>query len=463
MKLAEIDWGEVLDTLPRWEALSPDARKAFLRIKPATPAEPSVLGPSRDEMVAAGVVTPPGPKGRLYTLAPELRTLLKALRAAARLQPLDGPGGRLHEEYVQDQLTVEELRAFTRHTSSYYGSADRREAASRVSSVEWIRGFLDAEPGTPMVFWEQNLVVPGERQRLVPPALARATHALVRALADRAGGVPLRTLPSLLPEVDLATRVAALAAALRYLLVFVSVHDDKRVEAMLGVLPSIARRMGPPPPPPAAVAATGAMEAPFLVADMTAVLVEAAGEPIPVRGDDGSLYVRSQRAIAPRLLQMPAWMDAFLAGSANPARYEAGEEKDARLFDRIETAVAALTTLKLAKVERGERSQLAVTHAGRAWLALDEGERLKRLLDGLRDSPQLNPGWHQVRKGLDFFGVSISFGLGEEVDLRAPLAAAFTSAPGEGMVPLAHFTRYHAECRNPLLALGQGQARRMYG
>ncbi|HET7462260.1 MAG TPA: helicase-associated domain-containing protein [Longimicrobium sp.] len=463
MKLADIDWGGVLAALPRWEALSAEAREAFLHLKPGTPAEPSVLGPHAAELVAAAFVVPPGPKGRLYSHAPELRMLLRALRTAYRLHPLDAPGGRLPPEYVQEQLTAEETRALIGPGMSYYATwADRRDAANRVSSVEWVRGFLAAAPGMPKVLWEQKLVVAGERQRFVSPLVAQAAHALVRALAERVGGVPLRTLPELLPGAGPATRVAALAAALRYLLVFVSI-GDRDTEAVLGVLPSIALRMGPPPPPPAAVAAAEVFEAPFLVADLTAVLVEAAGEPIPVRGQDGSLFVRSQKAIAPRLLRFPAWVDAFVHDVANHDRDE--EAAADRLYDRIGTAAQVLIGLGLAKIGRvAERFQFAATPAGRAWLALGEGERLKRLLDQLRGSGEINPGWHQSSApGLDFFGVRLSFELGEEVDLRAPLAAAFLSLPADGVVPLAAFLRHHAQCGNPLLDSSAAQPRRAYG
>src|SRR3954452_15341132 len=108
MKLAELDWMEVLQHLPRWEALSPAARSAFLQVKPGVAAPPEALGAALDELVAAGFLARPGPKGRLYPHAPELPPLLVALRAMDRARPLDGPGGTLPEAYVQDQLSMDE-------------------------------------------------------------------------------------------------------------------------------------------------------------------------------------------------------------------------------------------------------------------------------------------------------------------------------------------------------------------
>src|SRR5215218_2557252 len=120
MKLAELDWGEVLPALPRWEALSPAARRAFLLVKPGVAAAPETLGAARDELVAAGFVTPPGPKGRMYPHAPELRQLLVALRTMERSRPLEGPGGALPEAYVQDQLTVEETHRLAGEQGYHY-------------------------------------------------------------------------------------------------------------------------------------------------------------------------------------------------------------------------------------------------------------------------------------------------------------------------------------------------------
>src|SRR4051812_37699782 len=193
MKLAEIDWGEVLGALPRWEALPPAARGAFLQIKPGTATHADVLGGARDELVAAGFVSPPGPKGMLYPHDPGLRLLLVALRATDRLRPLDGRDGTLPELYIQDQLTTAETNAFT-ETKPYHYYVDRQGAAARVSSVEWLKGFLAARPGMPMVQWEQACIPPGEQQRLVSPRVAEAARRLVQALAERPAGVPLGSL-----------------------------------------------------------------------------------------------------------------------------------------------------------------------------------------------------------------------------------------------------------------------------
>jgi len=449
MKLAELDWGEVLRALPRWEALSPRARRAFLQVRPGVAAPPEALGAALDELVASGVMAAPGPKAKLYPHAPELRPLLVALRAMDRSRPLEGPGGRLTDAYVQDQLSLDETAALTPGQAGFRHWVDRAAVAAEVSSVAWVRDFLAAAAGGQAARWEQARTTRADPVRLAVPRVAEALGQLVHALAAHPAGVALRSLPELLPGFAPEQRHAALAAGLRYLLVFVSADDGPH--ALLGLLPCIVRRLGPPPGPPSAVAATAVFEAPFHATDMTVVLVEAAAEPIPLRGSDGSLYVRVQKALAARLLQLPAWAEGVLV----PPPY-GGADDDGPLgeaaAERIETAAALLQVYRYAAVQHtGDRYQLAATAVGRAWLALSEGERLKELVDTLRASPQRNPaGYSASAAGPEFFGVRLPFSMeGSKLDLRAALTAALLSAPAGEVVPLAGFVRYHSEVLNP--------------
>jgi hypothetical protein len=464
MKLAELDWAEVLQHLPRWEALTPAARRAFLQVKPGVAAPPEALGAALEELLAAGFLARPGPKGRLYPHAPELRPLLVALRAMDRSRPLDGPGGILPEAYVQDQLTMDETH-WLGGDRGYHYWVDRHATAALVSSADWVTSFLAAAPGAPLAQWEAARIRPGDPHRLALPQVAEPLRALVRALTAHAGGVPLGSLATLLPDASPAHRAAALAAGLRYLLVFVSLRGDG-CEAVLGVLPCIVRRLGPPPPPPAPVAAAAELEAPFMVADMTTVLVDAAAEPIRVRGNDLALFARAQQALAARLLRLPAWTERFIAvrgGDGDGGESDAGdpgcEGPDGWMTaTRIGVAVDALRTLGLAELKsRGDRLGFEATSAGRAWLGLPEGERLKQLLDALRASPQRNPGRAGSRT-LDFFAIRLPFDVDEKgTDLRGALSAAFLSLPPGEMVAVDAFVRYHAQETNPFIGSGGAQ------
>jgi hypothetical protein len=464
MKLAEVDWSQVLRSLPAWETLSPAARRAFLKIEPGTAAAPQVLGAAANELVAEGFVARPGPRGKLYPHAPALHPLLVAFRAMARLRPLDGRDGPVSPAYLQDQLSTEETNALSGEPHNAYW-ANHHLSASRVSSVDWVLEFLATTSQEQVRKWEQERMPRTARPRLGTVEVASAVRGLVQALAASPGGRPLREVPELLAGAGPDLVSAALAAGLRYLLVFVSLHGSE-LEPVVGVLPSIVRRMGPPPPPPTVVAPSAVFEAPYRISDMTAVLVEAAAEPIPVRGTDLRPYVRAQKAIAARLLPLPAWADALLSVTADEIDDDDEDEGDAaqavEATVRIGLAMDVLHALKLVKVAHsGERYRLSATPAGRAWLALSEGERLKQVMRAMRESTQRNPGWwHGSEQTIEFFGLRLSFGTDDKaMDLRRALTAALLSLPADGMVELDAFARHQAQTANPFLAPGTEKLR----
>jgi hypothetical protein len=453
MKLAALDWQQVLDGLPRWRALSPDARTALLAADPRLPIESHVLEPAIEELKAARVVIPPRGTGKRYKLSPSMQPLLVALGAVHRLRPLHAAGGVLDPEYLRDQLSPSQVRKAAGRDAGYYAHGHHETVAGRASSSDWVRGFLAAGTPAKAATWEKQLLAAGERPRLRARKVAEALRALVLALSSRAGGTPLHALPELLPDADRATRVAAVAAGLRYLLVFVSC-DGVEDEPALGVLPAIAERLAPPPPPPAPVAVRETFGEAVRVLDMTAVLVEAATSPLPMR-DDWRLYLRTQKALAAHLLPLPEWLERRAAAAGLASYEEETEELSQETMRRIRLAVEALMHLKLATVQHVQhRAYLAATAAGRAWLALPERDRLRPSLDSLRGAPQRNPqSWYGAAEDGDFFGAPLRHSPRHRtLDLREHLSAAFLATPAGAHVPLRAWTRHRSRAANPLLA-----------
>lgn len=447
MKLHDLDWQEVLDALPRWEALSPKARRAFVAIRPGQGFTLESLG-AGDELRDAGLLVAPTGRGTLYALDSRFRPLLIALRAADRLAPLSGPA--LRQAYLDDQLSSLQAYRIAAPGRGYYQPRDRQLAADTVSSIAWLRGFLSAESHPEVMKWEEPRLTAEDRPRLVFPAVAAALRALLAELARHPRGVPLSKVGELVPGTSLHNLAAGLAAGLRYLLVFVSMRRDASV--VVGLLPGVAARAAGPLPPPGPVQAGEVFAAPFRVADMVAVLVEAATEPIALRAADRSMYVRSQRAIAARLAVVPPWVERFAAGGypLMPEKAGAGDGDSAGALGRIEDAAELASQLRLARVESsGDRLQYAPTRSGRAWLNLGAGERLKAALSALRALRQRVPA---QSGGLDFFGAPLGFPLdGVKIDLRAALSAAFLAVPAGELVSATGFIHYHARERNPFL------------
>jgi hypothetical protein len=471
LKLHDLNWNDVLRHLPRWEALSPEARRKFLKIKPAQGFHLPSLGTGSGELGASGMLIPPTGRGTLHALDPEFRPLMLALRAADRLRPLHGPGGVLRQEYIQDQFDTFQSYRIASPDRSYYEPRDRKLAADAASSVTWVRGFLEAESHAQAMKWEEGRMTSGDRPRLAFPAVAAALRGLVQALAAHPHGVPLRSVAELVPDARPDTVATALAAGLRYLLVFISI--DRNSDAWAGLLPAVATRLSGSVAPPAPVQPRETFTAPFRVGDMTAVLVEAATEPIAIRAADQSLYVRAQRAIAARLASIPPWVQQFAERGVTHASDGEDDEldedpeeegDDAGNVRRVQMAAHVASVLRLASVKSsGGRQRYEPTRAGRAWLARGEGERLREVLTAFRALPQRNPTAYGGSGDLDFFGASLGFQMQDRrIDARAALSAAFLSVPPGSLVPFMDFVRYHARQSNPYLAAGTPTRTRSY-
>jgi hypothetical protein len=95
------------------------------------------------------------------------------------------------------------------------------------------------------------------------------------------------------------------------------------------------------------------------------------------------------------------------------------------------------------------------TVEGARWLALSLPDRVRVVLDAVRESTDLAPmRWHDERAGMSFFSdqLTVSIYSAGEVDLRTPLTHAFSTVPHGGAVPVEDFLEYHARVGNPLLA-----------
>lgn len=450
MKLAAVDWRTALATLPAWEALPPAARLAFVQAdQPTAFAAPSPE--ARAELEAAGMVA----VGGKFSAAPGFTALRDALRMM-RLAPLvyDRPESLLIH-YLDAVLSREEMAPLMKTAPLQYGWVGGYAVAPVVAAAEWLEGFLALKGPGAVRAWEKARVPAGEPPRLGDGGVVAALQALVRALGETPNGAPLHDLPALLPELDDPARAAVLAAGIRFLLLFPAVRGEE-LEAVVGVYPPLAGRLGPPPPPPVPVEAVETFEAPFQLADMTAVLVEAAITPIPIK-NDGSLYARAQKTLAARLQPLPEWVQRVL--DASRSGYDDEEESSVEpvLAERIGYAVGSLVWMGYASTaEEGARLALACTAKGRRWLALPEGERLKEALDPTRGSPQRNPLELYARpKEVEFFSAGMPFRIPEKtVDLRSALEAAFLALPAGAMVPLRDFVLYHGRAANPFLRFG---------
>ncbi len=404
-----------------------------------------------------------GAQGTLWEATPRYRALQLALRAMDGFPMLDTNDLAVATAYLRENLTDDQAKRISR---TGYSWVNYLQVAQQTWSVDWVEEFLALQDLRAAAKWEAQLVTKAEGTRLVHHGVFDALRALVRSFAGNPRGVPLRDV---LPGLDDDTRAAVLKAGFRYLLLFPTLRQEGP-EAVVGLSPGAALRLGPPPTPPEPLEPAEGFEAPYLLADMTAVLVELATAPIPLRGD-GVLYARARTALAARLQPLPPWIGEILDLARAPDEEDDlddfDDDEDAgrrgagpgpELHARAAAAARALVSFGLAATrEKGGKGQLAATKEGVRWLQLAEGERLREVLQLFRASGQRNPpGWYDPGKGTEFFPARLGFDVPKAsgLDLRAATAAVFLSIPPGAVVSLEHLLRFHTIAANPFQGPG---------
>ncbi|HEY0035760.1 MAG TPA: hypothetical protein VGB66_03680, partial [Longimicrobium sp.] len=307
MKYFPKDWSEALDQLPRYLALSPGARRVVLAMSPSQGAGPTALGPFRDELLDSGFAVPKG-SGATVVPSDAVRVLHTALRAADRRRLWDDPTPGALMGYVEEHFTTEEMHA-TSGLRGWNFAADRADLTHMVMSVEWVESFLAADTRKAAMAWESAHAAGSERRRLDDHHAWVATRRVVESLLAAPAPVPLASLAEHVPELQSMDVAMGLEAALRYLFVFLSLRGPE-CEPVVWVWPQVRARLGAPPPErPEAVEPAESFEAAWLMEDMTAVLAQAAGEPIRLRGSDQAIFAAARKAIEERLITVPDWME----------------------------------------------------------------------------------------------------------------------------------------------------------
>ncbi|MDD9986448.1 MAG: helicase-associated domain-containing protein [Spirochaetaceae bacterium] len=188
---------------------------------------------------------------------------------------------------------------------------------------------------------------------------------------------------------------------------------------------------------------------PLLVEDIATLLLDAIAEPPRLKSGTYHLFARNLRAVGASLSAVPAWIAPEFA-PLNPDR-------------RVARAAHFALSLRLATAQEGAGTnrKLVVTDQGRRWLTRPAKERLKEILDLLREDAMLRP--EESHEFLDPWyaedpeAVPLNFvphvhGMSWFVGSpERGVVDAFRAVGRESILDLQAFVRFHAEERNPLL------------
>ncbi|MEX1184773.1 MAG: helicase-associated domain-containing protein [Gemmatimonadota bacterium] len=439
----EIDWFEFAGRAAVWRHLARQTRATLLGNAPSEAIRLDSVGPDRELLLAESFVAVSG-TGRA-ALHPLHRPHARALRAMSRHDILGHPTRHTLADYMRDQYTAaERQRLGGEH--AYYRPEAEHLLLQRLMSAEWVRDALllaadrAAPTRTPPARPDRMLVLELETaQRRSRVDAAR----IVAAVLEQGGHASIDELPALVAELVPAVRFsAALGAALSEAWLFATISPADRMPVVTlwpGIVARLQRRASTAPAP---VEPVEHYCSAFLADDTAAVLVEAAAEPLRLRGNDFAIYARATKRLEAALAPTPPWTAKLTNWSAEV---------------RIDQAIHFASRLSLLQTrgEAGRDLRLEATAAARAWLAGTPAGRLRTLIDLVRPvhedrAPRKRRrGGRSSNDGPGLFSMHVR---PAELRSRAERAAskAFGTLPDDGAVHAIAFIEHCARIDDPL-------------
>ena len=429
MRLFPTDWQGFLEDLQSWGELSIPARRTFLDgVRPGLSLIASAGDPAVEELKDAGLLSEADSPG--YLVVPGNAARFHAVLKSLEKYPLfESPGLAALCGYLTDHYSPRE-RSLLHETLALLPN-DLPRIAGLVSSVEWLGSAL------------------GRNGSAQDADGLRTARALLRFFRDRRERVTVRDLQDYFPATTVENLCAGIRVGVRRAVFFLCLRRAD-LEPLLGIWPAAVRRLrrmavvlAPEP-----VRAARTFMHPFLVEDMTTVLLAARTGPIPLRRGDEKPFARFVEETANALLSMPDWLERFLGLSMD---------------GRIALALQALRLTGLLApagppdgLQRGS-STLSPSAGAEGWLHRPLAER--------RDlaARSLAAGSAGPSRLFDLLEEEWTSSDGAREEIMPWLLQAFSSVPLSSFIRFGDFAEYQAAIGSPLGAAGQAAAREAPG
>jgi hypothetical protein len=412
MRLFPSDWLGFLGQLAAWGELSIPARRTFLDgITPGLSFLPGLGDPAVSELRDAGLLVESGGTGYL-AVSERYGGFHQVMKALAKHPLFESPGLASLCSYLSEHYSQQERSQL--HESLALLPNDLPRIAGFVSSAEWLQAAL-SRSGRPSEAWET----------------ARAMLSFFTEQRDR---IAVRDLEEYFPGSRREDLCAGARLGMQRAVFFLGLRRSD-MEPLLGVWPAAARRLrrlsvvlAPEP-----VRVDHVFCHPFLVEDMTTLLVCARVAPIPLRRGDDRPFVRFVEETGAMLLSIPEWLERFTGLSVE---------------GRIGLALQALRlTGLLAPAGAGGGASLAPSASGSAWIGKPLAERRELLvgeLAGTREKPT---------RLFDLLEEEWSAADGGREEIRPWLVQAFSCVPVTTFIRFGDFAEYQAAIGSPLAAV----------
>jgi len=416
MKLFPTDWGGFLDVLVSWGDLSIPARKAFLDgIAPGLSVEPAHADPAIEELCDARFLEEQGGTGR-FTMGESYVPFHQVMKSLQRFPLFESPGLALLCAYLSEHYSPVERSHL--HESLALLPNDMPRIAGFVSSVEWLQNALSRAPRA------------GEAREM---ETARRMLGFFTEQRDR---IALREVEEYFPGASREDICDGLRQGCQRAVFFLGLRRTD-FEPLVGIWPAAARRLrrlsvvlAPEPVSPA-----GTFFHPFLIEDMTSILVAALVQPIPLRRGDDKPFARYMEDTAAMLLTLPEWLEATTRLS---------------LEGRIGLALQAcrITGLLVAADAANGSAPLTPSAESRAWIR-------RPLTDRRRVVAAVMAGVQGRKPRLfDLLEEEWTAAEGARESILPWIEQAFSFVPVTGFVRFDDFAEYQAAIGSPLEASG---------
>jgi len=447
VKFLALDWERTLGFLEALGRVTPATRQRLTRAELRALFESKALGEDVHKLLASGVLSSTLDPLRVRT-SDAFHDTHKLLRALERIPLLAATDEQMLGRYVAEHFDEDERYSLGQTGHGYGGGM--RGIVARLTSVAHTRTLLESRsPET----WEQGLL---ERMTLLrrgrPPAGRLTAEAggdlrlLLLHLIGGHGGLRLRELPRLFPELTRARLALAVELGLRHGVFFAAL--DAHGEVVLFLWPRVHLRLrhGEPPRPAFTTVSEGFV-LPWALEDLQHLLARA-GDGLRMKAGGYELFAAAERELAGGLVPLPDWL------------LEPGADARVRPEERVHAALRLALAAGHAEVsEEGRNRLLTLAEPGWAWLERAPRARLEALLRPLRESIATPSGRHSGRGPfqLSFRGEQyVSMG-GAGAIARA-LVACFETLPAGQAVEVKAFLLHHALASNPLPALARARA-----
>ncbi len=394
MKIFNCDWESILNLSVLWNDAPEESRAYYLSniLVPITQVE-NTDSALTQPLVNGGFLTL-SPSGIKYELTIGARQFHKLIKNLKEHDIFDIDNNSLNDfiNYLKSFYTNEERLNLTENFRDY--RKDDEDLVMQIGCAHWLSRFLLEQNLT-----AQNTLRDNKEQLLFDPEPVSYDHIhlakkTVQKLIDGSNPVLLTDIFELQNRREISIAAKAMIFLLSNIFIYLSIDEDTS-KPVIGIHPSIHNFIN--------AKKTGLIKAevpvtkcpPFLVDDLTTLLVSMSLKPIPVTQKDFNLYAKSVKEIASRFNELPEVIDLIHTYTDE---------------ERINIAVYTAKRLKLAVLETsGKKTYLTAQDKSKSWLKLPLHTKLKKAMRAVRSHYLSQKNKDLTRTGIgknqDWFGI----------------------------------------------------------